>query len=74
MELSFNGGRFVSLNGELNYKEFLADFPTAKIIRILTYNMCISKILSSLHWSVGAETEERIPSQTCSPNGIQRIA
>lgn len=39
MELSFNGGRFVSLNGELNYKEVLADFPTAKIIRILTYNI-----------------------------------
>lgn len=39
MELSFDGGRFVSLNGELNYKEVLADFPTAKIIRILTYNI-----------------------------------
>ena len=39
MELSFNGGRFVSLNGELNYKEVLVDFPTAKIIRILTYNI-----------------------------------
>ena len=39
MELLFSGGRFVSLNGELNYKEVLADFPTAKIIRILTYNI-----------------------------------
>lgn len=39
MELSFDGGRFVSLNGELNYKEVLADFPTAKVIRILTYNI-----------------------------------
>ena len=39
MELSFNGGRFVSLNGELNYKEVLTDFPTANIIRILTYNI-----------------------------------
>lgn len=39
MELSFNGGRFVSLDGELNYSEVLADFPTAKTIRILTYNI-----------------------------------
>lgn len=39
MELSFDGGRFVSLSGELNYKEVLADFPTAKIVRILTYNI-----------------------------------
>lgn len=39
MELSFNGGRFVSLNGELNYREVLNDFPTAKIIRIITYNI-----------------------------------
>lgn len=39
MELSFDGGRFISLNGELNYKEVLSNFPTAKIIRILTYNI-----------------------------------
>lgn len=39
MEISFDGGRFVALNGELNYKEVLADFPTAKTIRILTYNI-----------------------------------
>lgn len=39
MELSFNGGRFVSFEGELNYKEVLKDFPTAKTIRILTYNI-----------------------------------
>ena len=39
MEISFTGGRFVSLKNELNYKEVLADFPSAKIIRILTYNI-----------------------------------
>jgi len=39
MELSFNGGKFVSLESELNYSEVLADFSTAKIIRILTYNI-----------------------------------
>ena len=39
MELTFDGGRFVSLNGELNYREVLSDFPTAKTIRILTYNI-----------------------------------
>lgn len=39
MELPFDGGRFVSLNGELNYKEVLENFPSAKIIRILTYNI-----------------------------------
>jgi hypothetical protein len=39
MELEFDGGRFVSSKGELNYKEVLDDFPTAKIIRIITYNI-----------------------------------
>ena len=39
MELSFDSGRFVSLDGDLNYKEVLDDFPTAKIIRIITYNI-----------------------------------
>lgn len=39
MELSFNGGRFVSLNGDLNYREVLDDFPAARIIRIITYNI-----------------------------------
>lgn len=39
MELGFDGGRFVSHPGELNYKEVLEDFPNAKIIRILTYNI-----------------------------------
>ena len=39
MELSFSDGKFVSFEGELNYKEVLEDFPRAKIIRILTYNI-----------------------------------
>ncbi len=39
MELSFTGGRFVSLDGDLNYREVLDDFPTAKTIRIITYNI-----------------------------------
>ena len=39
MELSFSGGRFVSLEGDLNYREVLEDFPTAKAIRIITYNI-----------------------------------
>ena len=39
MELSFQGGRFVSSNDELNYKEVLNDFSNAKIIRIITYNI-----------------------------------
>ena len=39
MELTFNDGRFVSSDGELNYREVLADFPTAKTIRILTFNI-----------------------------------
>lgn len=43
MELSFDGGKFVSSDGELNYNEVLADFPTAKIIRILTYNISKSQ-------------------------------
>ncbi|MFR3727801.1 phospholipase D-like domain-containing protein [Lacrimispora sp.] len=39
MELSFDSGRFVSLDGDLNYREVLDDFPTAKTIRIITYNI-----------------------------------
>lgn len=39
MELSFSGGRFVSLEGELNYREVLEDFSRAKMIRIITYNI-----------------------------------
>ena len=39
MELSFTEGTFVSLEGELNYREVLDDFPNASIIRILTYNI-----------------------------------
>lgn len=43
MELSFNGGRFVSLDGDLNYREVIDDFPTAKTIRIITYNISKSQ-------------------------------
>lgn len=39
MELSFEGGRFVSFEDELNYKEVLTDFPNAQKIRIATYNI-----------------------------------
>lgn len=39
MELLFNGGRFVSLDGDLNYREVLNNFPAAKTIRIITYNI-----------------------------------
>ena len=39
MEIRFSGGRFVSLDGELNYKEVLDDFSTAEVIRIITYNI-----------------------------------
>lgn len=39
MELSFTKGIFVSYPGELNYKRVLQDFPSANIIRILTYNI-----------------------------------
>jgi hypothetical protein len=35
MELSFDSGRFVSLDEDLNYREVLDDFPTAKTIRII---------------------------------------
>lgn len=39
MELSFSGGRFVTLDGDINYKDVLDDFPRAKTIRIITYNI-----------------------------------
>ena len=52
MELSFNNGRFVSLMGDLNYREVIDDFSNAKTIRIITYNISKSqkydKLLNSL--------------------------
>ena len=39
MELSFVGGRFVSFEDELNYKDVLNDFSNAQKIRIATYNI-----------------------------------
>lgn len=39
MELSFNGGTFVTYEGDINYKEVLSDFQQAKTIRIITYNI-----------------------------------
>ncbi|NLZ49745.1 MAG: phosphatidylserine/phosphatidylglycerophosphate/cardiolipin synthase family protein [Clostridiales bacterium] len=52
MELLFNGGRFVSLDGDLNYREVLNNFPAAKTIRIITYNISKSvqydKLLDAL--------------------------
>lgn len=39
MELSFSGGRFVTLDGDINYREVLDDFQQAKTIRIITYNI-----------------------------------
>lgn len=39
MELSFSGGTFVTLDGDINYREVLDDFQQAKIIRIITYNI-----------------------------------
>ena len=48
MELSFNSGKFISSEGELNYKEVIDDFPTAKIIRILTYNISGNKKTDAL--------------------------
>ena len=48
MELSFNSGKFVASEGELNYKDVIDDFPTAKIIRILTYNISGNKKADAL--------------------------
>lgn len=39
MNIDFTGGRFVSGQGSVNYQEVLADFYTAKLIRIITYNI-----------------------------------
>lgn len=39
MELQFDGGRFVCLRDDVNYREVLDDFPNAHTIRILTYNI-----------------------------------
>ena len=48
MELSFSSGKFVASEGELNYKDVLDDFPMAKIIRILTYNISGNKRTDAL--------------------------
>lgn len=52
MELSFSGGKFVSLDADLNYREVLKDFNNAKTIRIITYNISkkegVDKLLDSL--------------------------
>lgn len=48
MELAFNGGRFVSFDGELNYKDVLDDFSTAETIRIITYNISKNKYNDAL--------------------------
>lgn len=39
MQLEFRGGTFISGKGELNYQAVLDDFPKAKIIRIITFNI-----------------------------------
>ena len=39
MEIPFTGGRFVASDDELNYIDVLKDFPNAKTIRIITYNI-----------------------------------
>lgn len=39
MELSFNGGTFVTHEEDINYREVLSDFQQAKTIRIITYNI-----------------------------------
>lgn len=39
MELLFSGGTFVTLDGDINYREVLDDFQQAKVIRIITYNI-----------------------------------
>lgn len=52
MELTFDGGKFVSSKGELNYKEVLEHFPQVGTIRILTYNIsrnqCFDKLMDAL--------------------------
>ncbi|HAC1762052.1 TPA_asm: phosphatidylserine/phosphatidylglycerophosphate/cardiolipin synthase family protein, partial [Listeria monocytogenes] len=39
MDISFNGGRFVSLKNGLNYQEILNDFSNAKLVRVVTFNI-----------------------------------
>ena len=48
MQIDFNGGRFVSGRGELNYQAVLDDFPKANIIRIITFNISRNQRQNSL--------------------------
>ena len=36
MDISFNGGRFISLKNGLNYQEVLNDFSNAELVRVVT--------------------------------------
>ena len=48
IELNFERGRFVSSKGSINYQEVLDDFPNAKMIRIITYNISKSQHFDAL--------------------------
>ncbi|HAB7319352.1 TPA_asm: phosphatidylserine/phosphatidylglycerophosphate/cardiolipin synthase family protein, partial [Listeria monocytogenes] len=53
MDISFNGGRFVSLKNGLNYQEILNDFSNAKLVRVVTFNISKNEkyddLMKSLH-------------------------
>lgn len=80
MELSFRNGTFVSYNDRLNFQNVLDDFPTAKIIRIITYNISKNqqqdKLLELLH-SLDADIQiitnvpSRMPSYYPSEDGLR---
>ena len=53
MDISFNGGRFISLKNNLNYQEVLDNFSKAKLVRVITYNISknekYDKLLENLY-------------------------
>lgn len=68
MEIQFDGGRFVSYEGELNYKKVLEDFSHAKTIRIVTYNISknqrLDKLIDALkHTSADIQLITNVPSR-----------
>lgn len=70
MKLKFNGGEFVCNENGLNYETVLEDFETAKLIRIITYNISkktrddkLIELIQKLPDSVDIQIITNIPSR-----------
>ena len=60
MDISFNGGRFVSLKNGLNYQEILNDFSNAKLVRVVTFNISKNEKYDDLDLEKVAKITDKI--------------